>query len=96
MPHLRTSLFAMALLLLGSAVGNAAQPDPMDANAEVPALHYRPVLGDYQPYREAKIGPWSRLNAEVAPGATPSESAAGQPSPEMPMPHAGHHLDHKE
>lgn len=83
-------------LLLGSVVGDAAQPDPMDANAEVPALNYRPVLDGYQPYRETKIGPWSRLNVEVAPRATPSEPAIGQPSPGMPMPHAGHHMDHKE
>lgn len=86
----------MALLLLGSSVGYAAQRDPMDVTAEVPVLNYHPVLGDYQPYREAKIGPWSQLNAEVAPDATASEPAAGQtpPSPEAPAPHAGHHMEH--
>lgn len=92
------SSFAMVLLLLVSAAGYAAQPDPMDADAEVPAVKYRPVLGDYQPYREAKIGSWHRLNVEVAPNATGGEPAVGQPaqSPEAPAPHAGHHMDDKE
>ena len=83
---------------MASVMGNAAQPDPMDANAEVPAVKYRPAFVDYRGYREAKIGEWRQLNNAASQKAADTGAAAEQPaqSPEMLAPHSGHPMDHKE
>ena len=70
--------FVMAALLLTTFTGHAAEADPMDANVKVPAVKYRPALGGYQSYREAKIGQWRQLNA-VDGSEQPAEQSVPSP-----------------
>lgn len=40
----------------------AGRPDPLHAEAWVPALEYRSALSGYRPYVEGKIQPWKESN----------------------------------
>jgi hypothetical protein len=80
----------------------AAQPDPLDAAAAVPALEYRSALGAYRGFTEEPLQDWRGANDRVGriggwrsyaleaweePGAADDASPANE---QQPNPHAGH------
>lgn len=43
-----------------------ANTDPLNAQAQVPALRHRPALGSYQRWRDQEAGSWREANERVA------------------------------
>ncbi|MDE2201836.1 MAG: hypothetical protein KGJ38_03820 [Burkholderiaceae bacterium] len=83
-------LAAAALLALvspwavaqGAASAPVAPPDPLNAEASVPAVSAPRTFDRFHAYRDAGPAPWRETNAAVAP--KPRSSASGQSD------HAGH------
>ena len=83
----------------------AARPDPLDAQASVPALSYRPPLAQYRrlgdeqalSWREAndtviRIGGWRAYAREAQqPDAAPAAKPS-DPAKTMPAGHGGHKM----
>ena len=104
------ALLAMAspwALAQGAASAPTAPPDPLNAEASVPAASAPRTFDSYHTYRDTGPAPWRETNAAVAPRPRSSASGqgahAGQAMPasapaaapampaDMPMPGMHHH-----
>ena len=62
----KTSVVALAVLTAGAASAqDAAKRDPWDPEARVPAVEYRSVFSDYQPYQDPPAAIWRESNEVV-------------------------------
>ena len=99
-PFIRRQVFTWLALLVLPAGSWAESPDPLNAEAATPALHYQSPLKAYQGFSEQPLHNWREANELVGriggwrtyaqePWESPSAEPAGEPSAKE-QPH-GHH-----
>ena len=97
-------LASAALTAQADPTARPGRPDPLDPQASVPALVYRPSLVPIQPSADGKPVSWREANDNVAriggwrvyarQAQQPDPGPAASPPPPLPAPaqqgHAGH------
>lgn len=85
------SCAALAVLYTTMAATQTARPGPGEPGAKAPAVEYRSVFENYQPFKEQDLTNWRGANDEVRDAAGHKGHALGQGSGENapPKPPAG-------
>ena len=91
--------FAFAALAAGAAVAQGdGRPNPLDAQAKVPAVEYRSAFEGYRSFAERDLRDWRSANDEVGaagghaghkPGHGPGQQTS-KPQPGKPESSGGH------
>ncbi|WP_146187189.1 hypothetical protein [Novimethylophilus kurashikiensis] len=96
------SFLLIILVAMVPSFAQADQPNVWTEDVPTTSLQYKSFLGDYQSYRDAKVGSWKAQNAAATDGMDDGMKEDKNPMDqpvkpaEAPSPHAGHHMDHKE
>lgn len=76
--HKRTFLTVAALWVAAAAAQSAQRPNPLDANAKVPAAEYRSAFDGFRPFAEEDLADWRKSNEEVGAAGGHAGHQAGQ------------------